>query len=951
VRTRLIDLTDRLVIGGLVVMIMVTPLCFATVHPWAYHAAEAVIFAMLAAALLRMRAAEPPLRGVAEILGIAAPAAALVLLIGFQLLPLPPSAIRVLSPTAYDFYRHTLQGWPARIEIPKPTAQPAGSLSSDYRPVVMPTENEVREGAAVPFTPKPLGQKSFSPPVLGRPPRNAGWYDGVWRSLSLSPVLGISSALKLLAGFALFGIVALYPVARDTSDGDEDHLTRLLMGVALISGITVAVIGILQQVTWNGKVLWFYVPLDWGAPNPNPPRMMGPFIDPDHFAAYLAMTVPLFISRAWTSLAGADREGRDGTVSILCSTALVVLACAILLSQSRAIWGAMIVSCAIFAILASRIGIPSVFRTRAHGPRAWVVGFGLAALALAGLAIALVGSAGRGQIDTRIGQSVAGGIDFWHRVHIWHDTLRMVRDFPIFGVGFGSWAEVFPHFQRGPWPAEFLRHAHNDYVELSAELGIAGVAALAMIGWKLGRLIWQRWEKLTPRAQLTAAGLISGMAVEGFHELFDFSLTVPAVGFLFAIYAALLVRIAVCGVPETKSAARGRRLLHAAGPVAAVAALALIVASQVQASVIYPYYPRPVTFADARTMVLLHPANAGLHLALASRYGNSPPGLAQVAQAVWIDPRNPYARDLYALFLSERGQYLESLDQVTLSVMWSPSLSDHLYLAPRIIPYLGAPDRKAIERGLEEAVARAYPEAVGTLGAFYSDSGQTLDAARVYEQGAATARDAARRYQLLMLAGQAYQRLGNLDAARRDYEAARFIDPQNPEPYSALTSQVFGPRKQVAEAESLLRQGLDAGADPAPLFAEFARVAEAAGQRDKARAALKKMVEYDPSYDNLLRLGSYYLATHNYARASETFRRTTDIDPHDPRGWLNLATAEEDSYQYVAANGDYERAVALDPHDAGIHARFAAFKRKLAAGGADAVAPVSPPAPVSADPN
>ncbi|MFZ0246007.1 MAG: hypothetical protein WAL68_10055, partial [Candidatus Binatus sp.] len=88
-RTQSIDLTDRAVIGGVVLLILVTPLCFGTVHPWAYHTAETLVFAMLAAALLRMRAAQPASKGAAAVLSIAAPAAVLALLIGFQLAPIP----------------------------------------------------------------------------------------------------------------------------------------------------------------------------------------------------------------------------------------------------------------------------------------------------------------------------------------------------------------------------------------------------------------------------------------------------------------------------------------------------------------------------------------------------------------------------------------------------------------------------------------------------------------------------------------------------------------------------------------------------------------------------------------------------------------------------------------------------------------------------------------------
>src|SRR5208282_4047819 len=575
-----------------------------------------------------------------------------------------------------------------------------------------------------PFTSKRESGEAVSPPVVGRSPADAGWYGTAWRSVSLAPPLGIASALQLFAAFGLFVIVALYPVTPEATPRDQDPLTRLLVAAILISGVVVAAVGLVQQVTWNGKLLWFFIPLDWRAPKLGWQRMMGPFVDPDHFAAYLAMTVPLFISRAWDALAAGDGRERDETVPILCSAALVVVVCAILLSESRAIRAGTVVSCVLFVMLASRIRTPTVFRARADGARAWMPWLGLGALAVAALSIALIGSAGREQVDTRISVSVAGGLDFWNRVHVWRDTLRMFRDYALLGVGFGSWAEVFPHYHTGPWPDQFFRNAHNDYVETAAELGILGVAAFAVIGWRIARVIWKRWDHVSPSARLTLAALVAGMSVEAFHELFDFSLTIPAIGFLFTIYAALLVRIAVARAPETEFAIRARGLVRGAGPWGAAAAGILAIASTVQASVLYPYYAPARTFDAARTMVLLHPANAGLHIALASWYGNSPSGLAELARAVWIDPRNPFARDLYARSLNDNGRTAEALDQIKISVMRAPSSSDHFYLSPRIAPYLVVSDRQAIEQGLAEAMARGYSDAISSLGAFYVDTGR-----------------------------------------------------------------------------------------------------------------------------------------------------------------------------------------------------------------------------------
>src|SRR6266516_2980729 len=54
------------------------------------------------------------------------------------------------------------------------------------------------------------------------------------------------------------------------------------------------------------------------------------------------------------------------------------------------------------------------------------------------------------------------------------DSLGMLREFALFGVGLGSWPELFPRYQTPPWSSLFYREAHNDYIELLAETGLVG---------------------------------------------------------------------------------------------------------------------------------------------------------------------------------------------------------------------------------------------------------------------------------------------------------------------------------------------------------------------------------------------------------------------------------------------------------------------------------------------
>src|SRR5258707_2204985 len=72
-----------------------------------------------------------------------------------------------------------------------------------------------------------------------------------------------------------------------------------MLRAILITGFIVAFVGLIERAAWNGKILWVFVPYDWGHPIFEPLlRARGPFVDPDHFAGYLAIIFPLALACA-----------------------------------------------------------------------------------------------------------------------------------------------------------------------------------------------------------------------------------------------------------------------------------------------------------------------------------------------------------------------------------------------------------------------------------------------------------------------------------------------------------------------------------------------------------------------------------------------------------------------------------------------------------------------------
>ena len=62
----------------------------------------------------------------------------------------------------------------------------------------------------------------------------------------------------------------------------------------------------------------------------------------------------------------------------------------------------------------------------------------------------------------------------------WKNTLSLVRDFPVLGIGLGSYMYVFPMYRTFPEKFGILEYAHNDYLQFIAEMGMPGVICIIL---------------------------------------------------------------------------------------------------------------------------------------------------------------------------------------------------------------------------------------------------------------------------------------------------------------------------------------------------------------------------------------------------------------------------------------------------------------------------------------
>lgn len=332
-----------------------------------------------------------------------------------------------------------------------------------------------------------------------------------WRPLSLMPD---ATWISVLAGLPPAAAFLWAYVA------SQHQLVLILRAVALFS-FAQAILGLLQFSLFKG--LYF----DAVATG----RAIGSFANPNHFANYIAMTLPLTIlAFRQAMLAGSIRVERGrgslgagrSMIPAFWGAVLFIQLAALLASLSRAGLGV-----GVFGAFAAVLLLP--LRQLSHRARMWRVA-GVSALCI--LVASTVG------VDGLVAR-VAGSVLEDGRWLLIQGTWQGVLAFWPFGSGLGSYAGVFPQFQPAGLSG-FADYAHSDFLQLLMECGaifvvLMGVALMLVVKRVMAvsrRLVA---DPADPVAVLQAScGL--GLLVVLLHSSVDFNLRIPAN----AISAALL---------------------------------------------------------------------------------------------------------------------------------------------------------------------------------------------------------------------------------------------------------------------------------------------------------------------------------------------------------------------------------------------------------------------------
>jgi O-antigen ligase len=275
-------------------------------------------------------------------------------------------------------------------------------------------------------------------------------------------------------------------------------------------------------------------------------NVIGTFVNRNHFAGYMELTLSMGIGLMIARLGNSGpsysgwRYRLVAALSFLISPKmrlrmmLVIMVIALVLTHSRmgnsAFFAAM--------MIVGAISIPLSWRS-ARSTAVLILSLVVIDVAIIGTWVGLEKVVSRINNTTMAAVNGAGNDSVEERLLPAQSTLPLIREFPLFGTGAGSFYGVFPKYQP-PEVRGYYDHAHNDFAEITSDLGLVGAAVLALLALSTAavsiKVLYQRRSSLTRGVAFGALMSIVALAI---HSTVDFNLHIPANALTFVMIMAL----------------------------------------------------------------------------------------------------------------------------------------------------------------------------------------------------------------------------------------------------------------------------------------------------------------------------------------------------------------------------------------------------------------------------
>ena len=320
---------------------------------------------------------------------------------------------------------------------------------------------------------------------------------------SVYPYAGREIICKLITCLALFYFIV------NTCRG-TGKVYRLCLMIVLFSGIY-AVLGLIWT---NGRLLGFEI-FSKGQYD-----LSLFFVNHNHFAGYLETTVWLAVGLATVS---------RGAWRLILFVLGILMAAALVFSLSR---GGII---GLIGGLCFYLAAFVCIKKEMPGSLRFLIAFAL-------LTFAVLAWLGLGPVADRMKTLSDPLLAGKARLEMWKGTVEMISERPALGWGPGTYQFAFPPYQSESTAGYLIDHAHNDYLELAAETGLAGLTAalcimIVLFVSCLQRLNRAEYNYFQPVGIAALAGCFSFLV----HAGTDFNFYIPSNAIFFSVSAAIAV--------------------------------------------------------------------------------------------------------------------------------------------------------------------------------------------------------------------------------------------------------------------------------------------------------------------------------------------------------------------------------------------------------------------------
>lgn len=302
-----------------------------------------------------------------------------------------------------------------------------------------------------------------------------------------------------------------------------ERLQRLLW-VLCINGGLLALEAILQRLSGTSKLLWLVQPTR----NADAESQFGPYAYRSNAAQYLNLVWPVCLG-FWVSLrrlALSKRRERarigEGSHVVLLPLAVIMAACPVI-STSRG--GAFIAA----ANMLIAMGV-LMWALRADGRRTQ-----LGVVCLFAVVVGLSGYLGWEKLSPRLKTILEDNMS--NRKEIYDNALPIVKDYPVFGTGAGTFGSVYQLYRATP-SQTWAGYLHDDWLETRATLGWVGFGVVCLM------LVATLIRPVVPGG-ISIGGEFTGLTLASIagcllHAKYDFPMQIYSVLFLFLLLSSVL---------------------------------------------------------------------------------------------------------------------------------------------------------------------------------------------------------------------------------------------------------------------------------------------------------------------------------------------------------------------------------------------------------------------------